>query len=120
MKLKDLVGLHKLSGVDTAGQGEANVVRFILDKKQYMVTEDESDGYRSYCSELEICNSEIKNIFKPQKVMCQMNIDEDILRMVDVKTGKIVLEIGTDHTDSYYPYCVMNWYPQNLACNIGK
>jgi hypothetical protein len=38
----------------------------------------------------------------------------------DVVTGKVVLEVGTDNTEDYYPYCVMNWSPENLACNVGR
>lgn len=33
----------------------------------------------------------------------------DTIQFIDVVTGKVVLEIGTDNTDDYYPYCVMNW-----------
>jgi hypothetical protein len=44
----------------------------------------------------------------------------DTIQFIDVVTGKVVLEVGTDNTDDYYPYCVMNWYPENLACNVGR
>ena len=27
---------------------------------------------------------------------------------------------GTDEVDHFYPDCVMNWYPENLACNVGR
>ena len=42
------------------------------------------------------------------------------IQFVDVITEKIVLEVGTDNTDDYYPYCVMYWTPENLSINIDK
>ena len=44
----------------------------------------------------------------------------DTIQFIDVVTGKVVLEVGTDITDDYYPYCVLRWSPQNLAINVGK
>jgi hypothetical protein len=42
----------------------------------------------------------------------------DTIQFIDVVTGKIVLEIGTDNTDDYYLYCVMNCNPENLVINV--
>ena len=44
----------------------------------------------------------------------------DIIQFIDATTGKIVLEVGTDNTAYYYPYCVLHWSPENLAINAGK
>lgn len=131
MELKDLVGLHKLSGVDTATETvklyaeECNVVRFVLDGITYKAVEDPDDGYRSHCGELIVCKEPITNNFPPQVVMAKMKDNQeysvnDTLQFIDVITGKTVLEIGTDNTDDYYPYCVMNWNPENLAINTGR
>ena len=60
MELKDLVGEHELSGVDTTTErvkpyGDYyEVVRFVIDGKTYKATEDPNDGYRSYLKELEV------------------------------------------------------------------
>ena len=136
MELKDLVGLHKLSGVDTATETvklyewsdsteECNVVRFVLDGTTYKAVEDPDDGYRSHCGELIVCEEPITNNFPPQEVMAKMKDNEEYsvnntIQFIDVVTGKIVLEVGTDNTDDYYPYCVMNWNPENLAINVGR
>ena len=134
MELKDLVGIHELSGVDTTTEKvkqysdtyeDAGVIRFVLDGKTYKAIEDPGDGYRSYCRELEVCDEVVSNNFSPQKVMAKMKDNDtysvnDTIQFVDVVTGKVVLEVGTDNADDYYPYCVMSWSPENLACNIGK
>jgi hypothetical protein len=136
MELKNLVGLHKLSGVDTAietvklyewsdSTEECYVVRFVLDGITYKAVEDPNDGYRSNCGELIVCEEPITNNFPPQEVMAKMKDNDeysvnDTIQFIDVVTGKIVLEVGTDNTDCYYPYCVMNWKPENLAINAGR
>ena len=132
MELKDLVGEHLLSGFDTAIEPpkdtwseEAEVIRFVLDGITYKAIEDPSDGYRSYLQELEVTDEKITNTFEPQKVIGKMKDNDtysvnDTIQFIDAVTGKIVLEVGTDNTDDYYPYCVMNWSPENLACNVGR
>ena len=49
---------------------------------------------------------EVKNTFPAVK-----------LELLDCKTGKTVLEVGTENTDDYYPCFVANWSPENMACN---
>ena len=134
MELKDLVGLHELSGVDSTTEKvkqwgdhyeDANVVRFVLDGKTYKAIEDPDDGFRSYCKELEVCDEVVSNNFPLQKVMGKMKDNStyevnDVIQFIDVVTGKVVLEVGTDNIDDFYPYCVMNWSPENLACNVGN
>jgi len=88
MELKDLVGLHKLSGVDVIQEkvkhcvdcfeyDYENVVKFILDDITYKAVEDSQNGYRSYCGELIVCNEPIANNFLPQEVMVKMKDDEE-------------------------------------------
>lgn len=136
MKLTDLVGLHKLSGVDTTTENVklyewsdnteyCSVVRFVLDGVTYKAIEDPDDGYRSYCSELIMCDEPVANNFQPHVVMAKMKDDETYqtnytIQFIDVVTGKIVLEVGTDNADDYYPYCVMCWNPENLAINASR
>ena len=45
--------------------------------------------------------------------------NNDILVFVDFENGKEILEIGTGNYDDYYPYCVLNYYPENMSCNGG-
>lgn len=134
MELKDLVGEHQLSGVDTIRERvkqsedyyeDYEVVRFVIDGKTYKATEDQADGYRSYLKNLEVTDEKVKNSFPPQKVVGKMKDDSgweknDTIQFIDKTTGKVVLEVGTDNTDDYYPYCVLRWSPQNLAINKGK
>lgn len=135
MQLKDLVGKRMLSGYDTfmikatnSWGEDANSAYFILDGVTYQATEDPSDGYRSTMEELIIVeNATIRNTFPPQEVIGEMIPDSygdknDVIQFTDAKTGEVVLELGTSNVDDYYPYCVMNWYPQNLAINrnVGK
>jgi len=134
MELKDLVGEHELSGVDTTTERvkqygdyyeDCEVVRFVLDGKTYKATEDPDDGYRSYLKELEVTDEKVANSFPPQKVVGKMKDDSDwekndTIQFIDTTTGKVVLEVGTDNNDDYYPYCVLYWSPENLAINAGK
>lgn len=132
MELKDLIGEKMLSGLDTdiiestdPWYENANAIYFILDGVTYKAVEDPSDGYRSYLGSIEVVEKEIKNTFPPQKVIGTMKPDDtyslnDTIQFVDVVTGKIVLEIGTDNHDDYYPMCVLEWHPENMAINIGR
>jgi hypothetical protein len=131
MELKDLVGLQTLTGVENGNEtyvkygtctGERAYIIFELSGVKYMAIEDPDDDYRSYLGEIEITDKEIKNTFPAVEVLCKMRPDEryqenDVLEMYDVATGKIVLEIGTGNINDYYPYCEMNYYPENMAIN---
>ena len=133
MELKDLVGKHLLSGVELSTEDiklyersdkteQCNVIKFVLDGITYKAVEDPVDGYRSTCKELIVCNEPVNNNFSPQEVVGKMKDNDtystnDTIQFIDTYTGKIVLEVGTDNTDDYYPYCVMNWNPENLAIN---
>lgn len=132
MEIKDLVGEHLLSGVDISTEPtkhklveSARVIRFVLDGITYKAIEDPDDGELSFLQELKVTDEKIKNTFEPQKVIGKMKDNNtytanDTIQFIDVVTGKIVLEFGTDEVDHFYPYCVMNWSPENLACNVGR
>jgi hypothetical protein len=126
MELKDLVGKHLLSGVDiTSEKGNdlwdetCDVVRFVIDGITYKAIEDPEDGYRSYIKELSITKEKVSNTFPPQKVIGVMKeeSDCDTIQFFDSKTKNIVLEVGTEDTNTYYPMCIMRWHPENLAIN---
>lgn len=125
MELSDLVGIHKLSGVDFEDTKikncfkelkDALMMRFKLDNKVYVATEDPEDGYRSCMKEIIISKDKIKNKFKPIDVLgiYKKNEDKDILKLISIKTGKTIIEVGTDYSDSYYPYFVANFKPENI------
>jgi len=126
MELKNLVGTHKLTAVefDTV-YNEDDVVAallFTLDGVTYRATEDPNDGYRSMFDELKIVNTYLPNTFTPVEVEVRLRHSESeyILEFVDVLSNLVVMELGTNNTDDYYPYCVLYWDPKNLFTNIGK
>lgn len=134
VELKDLVGLHKLTGVDFETEKikdycgnfeDAQVIRFCLDGKTYVATEDPSDGYRSCMSSLEVVNEKPKNTFEKVSVFGIMKTQShynkcEIIQFYDVKTAQIVLEVGTDNSDDYYPSFIAHWAPENLYLNQNK
>jgi hypothetical protein len=134
----ELVGEHKLSGIDfgiyeedgdTKNTLDRNTVDFIIDGNIYSAVENPDDGYRSSMRCL-IKNRkiEIKNRFAPVrvigKVLNEYNAEScekpNILEFRDAKNGKVVLEVGTGNADDYYPYFVGVWTPENLSINEGK
>ncbi len=46
--------------------------------------------------------------------------NNDVIQFYDFITDKLVLEIGTENYDDWYPTCIMNWYPENLFCNENR
>lgn len=126
-----LVGRHVLTGVDHGFiemYGErGDRVSFTLDGVTYTATEDPDDGYRSYLmDDLDISKKECINTFPPVAVVCRM-VEKDkywgecsVLVFEDARTHKKVLAIGTAHADDYYPYCVMDYCPENFYYNEGK
>lgn len=131
MKLKDLTGVHKLSGVDTGTltrdglwkEEHCNYIKFTLDGIHYLAIEDPDDGYRSRCEDLVITEEPPRFMFPPQRVVCSMMPDDvwgnrnDVLILKDSVTGEIVLEVGTENYDDYYPCCHFHYVPENMACN---
>ena len=135
MELKELEGRHKLSGVDYMPSTReeqycsfGNDIIFCLDGKNYIITEDENDGYRSYMTELETTDKQIRNKFSNQEVECKYveeYIDEygigstcEILEIYSLD-GKLIMRAGTDTSDGYYPYTVFEFKPENMDINKG-
>lgn len=48
------------------------IIGFILDGVTYKAIEDPDDGYRSFCTELQVCDEVISNKFPTQKVRGSM------------------------------------------------
>lgn len=131
MELKDLVGKRILSGVDyipsrmkcTDCKEYGNDILFCLDGINYLMTEDEDDGYRSYMTELEVTSRKIENMFPGQEVICEYIekgsydlTEKDILQMKSLD-GKEILRVGTDYNDAQYPYAIFEYYPENMGIN---
>ena len=112
MELNELVGLHEFTGVDidsasikTWGDDfeDCEVINFVIDGQTYTATEDPEDGYRSCMKDIVKSDYEIKNKFAPCHVLGKMRENEEyevheVLDLVDTKTGKVVLSVGTGNT----------------------
>lgn len=132
MELKDLEGEHFLDAVDfsdvqvkTWGDKFENcqVMRFRLDGNVYTVTEDPDDGYRSSMRDISIGDHPMTNTFVMQKVVGIYRTTgkygdvKDILELIDGVTGRVVVEVGTDNSDDYYPSFVANFDPTAMVIN---
>lgn len=127
MDLKDLVGPHILTGVDTGilkgTYEDADTLLFCLDGVVYKATEDPDDGYRSYLRDLEVVdNTNLANTFEGVAVIGRYDgedshSDNDTLELVDAVNGNVILRVGTDNTDDYYPYCIMEFSPELMHVN---
>jgi hypothetical protein len=132
INLDSLVGEHMLDAVDMFSERikqygnnfeDCSIIRFRLDGKVYTATEDPSDGYRSCMGTLFVSADEpMRNVFPPICVTARKRENEryqinDTLELVDDVTGKVVLEVGTDNTDDYYPSFVGSFSPENMATN---
>lgn len=127
--LESLVGKHYLTGVDYDTESikhysnyeDCQVVRFRLDGITYMAVENPDDGYRSMMRGLFVVEDDVKNKFSRVQVNGVMRKGsytvDDVLQLWDVKSGKLVLEVGTGNIDDYYPSFVGAFYPENLILN---
>ena len=136
MELKDLVGKHKLSGVDMLNESikgtwgehydDCQVVRFILDGVTYSAIENPEDGYRSSMDEIRVDNGVVSNTFPEQEVLCvhvtkgEYRGEDDILEFRNVNTGSVIMRIGTANVDNWYPGFVCDWNPEEIDINKDK
>jgi hypothetical protein len=112
VSFKSLEGVHELSGVDQYTfadkdryDEEANGIHFMLDGKCYLAIEDPDDGYRSSLRWIEKTRKKPKNQFKPirVRVVFEMTEQYELLTFFKWKSDKMVMQIGTDNCDDYYP-----------------
>lgn len=132
MELRELVGLHELSGVDHlygvgvereyGGTEYADVLRFTLDGVTYVAREDPDDGYRSMLRDITISDEPTVNQFSPVQVLAVwrdrwggLRVDRaDVLELLTM-TGECVLAVGTEHSDDYYPSFVAAFHLEALG-----
>lgn len=133
VELKDLVGKHTLSGVDYfnervadewgGGFEDCQVMSFVLDDKAYSAIENPGDGYRSMLREVRVVGPAlVKNRFEPIEVLAiyrdrSRHDSADLLQVYDTANAKLVLEVGTDHSDDYYPSFIAEFTPENMSIN---
>jgi len=130
MKLEDLEGEHLLDAVDFCVTDEVlfddytvkcNEMRFRLNGKVFSAREEPEDGYRSCMKELSTTSEPMVNTFIPVKVLgkYKRNGFDDILELIDADTKKVVIEVGTEDYDDYYPCYIASFHPENMKINQG-
>ena len=134
VELKELVGTHILDAVcfsredvkdEWGDYRDSNVMSFRLDGIVYTAIENPIDGYRSCMRKLSAEDGvDIDNVFAPVEVIARHrrkgehnSEEDDVLEVLDAKTGKAVIEVGTDYMDDYYPYFVAAFDPTAMAIN---
>jgi hypothetical protein len=113
--LMALVGPGILTGVQIEDKYETpdhyTVCRFTLNGVTYQIKEDPDDGYRSRIDTIEVTDDPPMDQYSIP-VECSMKPDDEYERHCTllIKHGdKIILEIGEDDTDDYYPSFVCNY-----------
>lgn len=130
--LKSLVGPHMLDAVDFSVEQvpswgdyleDAQHCRFRLDGVVYIAVENPDDWYRSSMRHLLIGAGDMTNVFPPLRVIGRHRTEgrygdeDDVLELVDERTGGVVLEVGTSNVDDYYPGFVASFHPELMAHN---
>ena len=112
-----------LDAVDTYPSLPTNTngLRFRLDGVVYCAEEDPDDGYRSLLRRLgRQDTNEITNVFSPGcQVIARLRpeYDSKVLDLLNQYTKTMVLRVGTDYTDDYYPQCILSWCPEEMHAN---
>lgn len=136
IQLGDLIGTHTLQGIEVGSREfadcfghieEMGYIKFKLDGLTYMAVEDPDDGYRSYLRDLLVVDEECATKLPDIPVACRWMEDtpgpwgeeNEVLIFADAENGKDVLKVGTGNVGDYYPYCVLEYYPENMAINEG-
>ena len=117
-----LLGPHVLTGCDECSEHPlfpyANSLAFKLDGVALFAIEDPDDGYRSALSDILVCpDATISNTFAACDVMGRYGKEDTLIELVDRITGKVVITIGTDNSDYYYPSFIGSFDPTAMAVN---
>ncbi len=109
LSLSSLVGPHTLYGVDR-DLGEnvnryADSIRFQLGETTYFAVEGDNDGYRSSMDHIAATETLCVNRFAGVEVIARMSPihNETVLELVHAKSGAVILRVGTENEDDYYP-----------------
>lgn len=135
MELQELTGKHTLDAVDFSQESrkrwtdeyeDCQVCRFRINGTVYAAVEDPDDGYRSSMRDLFVDKeAKLQNVFPPIEVVGvyrtkgSYGYQDAILELIDLTTGKVVLEVGTASCDDYYPSFVASFHPGNMATNAA-
>lgn len=103
IKFEELVGK---SGILCA----VDDLKFRIGDLTFQAIEDENDGYRSSLQEFKL----VENIRPTFRENVTISGDEAYFYLTN-DNGKVVLTVGTDDYDDYYPCFVFEWYPRYLT-----
>lgn len=133
MELSWFKGKHYFSGVDhiphqrTDRDSEyydyGDDCLFCIDGVNYLMIEDLNDGYRSNMLDPIFTEREIVNTFEKQEVMIKHREkgsyygDECDIMEICSMSGDLILEVGTDNIDNWYPSAIFNFFPENMEIN---
>jgi len=139
-------GLHVLSGIKTDieismhwGDEQTTATIILMDGIRYVMYDDPEDGWRS-SGRLYQVNDELeeyldkKSVKKLQeetlypipdeKVKVQYreehkgyDNDNEYYEFCNAETGELILRIGTENYNDWYPCAVFSYNPENLSCN---
>ena len=131
-----LEGTHILQGVEVihncivpdgwGGSIETNAILIRLDGINYLFVEDPADGYRSYMREIMTTDKTPKYILPDIEVTIK-HITDPIPGSFGGYTNdfydfyegnNLILRVGTEDVDDYYPCCILEYHPENLNCNL--
>jgi hypothetical protein len=117
-----LTGVDYVDHCGIEGCEDASAISFVLDGKGYMAIEDPNDGYRSAMEGLyEFDPALVKNTFPPCRVVGEIQDGHNgTIAFKDQLTGKVVLEVGTNNSDDYYPSFVANFCPDAMPDNQAE
>ena len=129
------IGIHKLSAVqyyeNKSDYSWHNCKGYyvVIDDVVYAFEYNPDDGYRSWgtvfiVDNMSIDNIEKKNKFIPQDVMIEHITRDKYYDSVDYyeiknpNTAEVILKIGTDRSDSYYPMAIFEFDKKALKNNM--
>lgn len=129
VELEALVGLHVLDGrgeyVATGGGYDKNedalVTLLRLDGVVYCFAEDPQDGYRSCLGPVTVTDVHERLVAFPPMVVnarlrtfgrSEFSDGAFVLYLVNEQTGLVVMEVGTENIDDYYPSFLSHWTPE--------
>lgn len=87
-------------------------LKFRIGNLTFEAIEDESDGYRSSLSEVKWVEDNLRPTFRED---VQITADDDYFYVTSLITEKVILSIGTDYTDSYYPCFRFGYNPSAIS-----
>ena len=126
MTIQFITGTHKMTGIERItgervsyadSHKDCEVCRMVLDDTVIEIVENPDDGYRSYAEGPHEVDTPVHNTFAPISVVCTHLTDneQDVLRIINIETGAVILDVGTDNLCDYYPSWICNFSAEGLG-----